>query len=112
MVLAQVVVLVQEAAFKLPVSMIFYAWECGGALQAGRNIAEDLLLRPIEWLQLAVPALLYTVQNTMLYVGFANVEAAVGQVTYQSKILWTALFSVLIMGKRLSPNQVRLEGHS
>ena len=35
----------------------------------------------------------------MLYVGFANVEAAVGQVTYQSKIIWTALFSVLILGK-------------
>ena len=25
--------------------------------------------------------------------------------TYQSKIIWTALFSVLILGKRLSPNQ-------
>ena len=102
---SQVAVLLQEGAMKLPISMGMYSWECGGALSACRNIAEDLRLRPVEWLQLSVPALLYTVQNTMLYVGFANVEAAVGQVTYQSKILWTALFSVLIVGKRLSPNQ-------
>jgi len=102
---SQVAVLLQEGAVKLPVSMLMYAWECGGGLRAYRSIAEDLRQRPVEWLQLSVPALLYTVQNTMLYVGFANVEAAVGQVTYQSKILWTALFSVLIVGKRLSPNQ-------
>ena len=30
--------------------------------------------------QLAVPALLYTLQNNMLYVGFTHVEVAVGQV--------------------------------
>ena len=41
---------------------------------------------------LAVPALLYTVQN-MLYVGFANLEAAIGLVTYQSKIFFTGTFS-------------------
>jgi len=61
--------------------------------------------RPIEWVQLAVPALLYTIQNTMLYVGFANIEAAIGQVTYQSKILWTALFSVVLLRKKLNLNQ-------
>jgi UDP-sugar transporter A1/2/3 len=79
--------------------------ECGGLLAAVRAIGADLRERPAEWAQLAVPALLYTVQNTMMYVGYANVEAAVGQITYQSKILWTALFSVLILGKRLSVNQ-------
>ena len=102
---SQVVVLLQEGAVKLPTSMLMYAWECGGGLRACRSLADDLRQRPVEWLQLSVPALLYTVQNTMLYVGFANVEAAVGQVTYQSKIIWTALFSVLILGKRLSSNQ-------
>ena len=102
---SQVAVLMQEVAIKLPISMVLYAIECGGVLASFRSIAEDLRARPVEWLQLAVPALLYTVQNTLLYVGYANVEAAVGQVTYQSKILWTAVCSVLILGKRLSPNQ-------
>ena len=102
---SQVAVLMQEGATKLPISALLYAIECGGALKAGKAIVEDVRERYMEWAQLAVPALLYTVQNTLLYVGMANVEAAIGQVTYQSKILWTALFSVIILGKKLNPNQ-------
>ena len=78
--------------------------------------------------QLAIPALLYTLQNNMLYVGFTHLEVAVGQVRlpaararacarqqrtlrvseqvmYQTKILFTAICSVLLLGKRLSVNQ-------
>ena len=102
---SQVAVLMQEIAIKLPVCMLLYALECGGVLKAMSSIVNDLRERPTEWAQLAVPALLYTVQNTMLYVGYANVEAAIGQITYQSKIVWTAVFSVLILGKKLSVNQ-------
>ena len=102
---SQVAVLMQEVAVKLPLSALFYAVECRGVLSMFTSLVADLRARPGEWAQLVVPAVLYTVQNTLLYVGYANVEAAVGQVTYQSKIIWTALFSVLIMGKRLSANQ-------
>ena len=94
---SQVAVLLQEAAVKLPISIVLYAVECNGLTAALRSIMEDLKERPVEWLQLSVPAVLYTIQNTMLYVGLANVEAAIGQVTYQSKILWTALFSVRLV---------------
>ena len=99
---SQVAVLMQEVAVKLPISTAFYVLECEGPLRACRSIAADLRTRPGEWAQLAVPAILYTIQNTLLYVGYANVEAAIGQVTYQSKILWTAMFSIIILGKRLT----------
>lgn len=102
---SQVAVLMQELAIKLPLCSVLYAVECGGVISAARSVVTDLRERYVEWAQLAVPALLYTVQNTMMYVGYANVEAAIGQITYQSKILWTALFSVLILGKKLSQNQ-------
>lgn len=102
---SQVAVLMQELVVKLPVCTILYALECGGLLTALRSITNDLRERPTEWAQLAVPAVLYTIQNTMLYVGFANVEAAVGQITYQSKILWTAMFSIMLLGKQLTTNQ-------
>jgi len=59
----------------------------------------------VEWVQLAVPAALYTLQNVMLFVGAAHLEAAIAQVTYQVKIFFTAIFSVCLLGKRLSPNQ-------
>ena len=102
---SQVAVLMQECAVKLPISTMFYVFECQGALAACRSLIRDLRSHPREWAQLAVPAILYTVQNTLLYIGYANVEAAVGMVTYQSKILWTALFSILVLEKRLSPAQ-------
>ena len=100
-----VLVLVQEFVLKLPFCMILYSIECGGVLAACRAVVTDLRERPKEWLQLSVPAALYTIQNTMMYVGYANLEAAIGQVTYQSKILFTAVFSVLLLGKRLSQVQ-------
>ena len=62
---SQVAVLMQEVAGKLPVSMVLYAIECGGALKAFRSMTDDLRERPREWLQLGIPALLYTIQNTV-----------------------------------------------
>ena len=52
--------------------------------------------------KLAIPASLYTLQNTLQYVSISNLDAATMQVTYQFKILPTALFSVLLLNRSLS----------
>lgn len=69
------------------------------------SLVADAKAKPIEWLQLGVPAALYTIQNNMLYIGFANLESAIGLITYQIKMPLTAVFSVILLSKALSFNQ-------
>uniref|UniRef100_A0A7S3LKD9 UDP-N-acetylglucosamine transporter n=1 Tax=Aplanochytrium stocchinoi TaxID=215587 RepID=A0A7S3LKD9_9STRA len=59
----------------------------------------------VDTIKLAVPGLLYTVQNNLLFIALSNLEAAIYQVTYQLKILTTAVFSVALLGKHISSLQ-------
>ncbi|KAL8813069.1 MAG: hypothetical protein Q9200_000536 [Gallowayella weberi] len=55
--------------------------------------------------KLAIPASLYVLQNSLQYYAISNLDAATFQITYQFKILPTALFSILLLRRRLSPRQ-------
>ena len=52
--------------------------------------------------KLAIPACLYVLQSSLQYVAISNLDSATYQVTYQFKILPTALFSVLLLRRKLS----------
>ncbi|KAL2097750.1 hypothetical protein ACEWY4_006957 [Coilia grayii] len=68
-------------------------------------LREEIVNKPTETLKLAIPSGIYTFQNNLLYVALTNLDAATYQVTYQLKILTTALFSVSMLGKRLGKYQ-------
>lgn len=52
--------------------------------------------------KLCVPAALYTLQSSLLYRAISNLSVATFQVTYQLRILTTAIFSVLLLKRQLS----------
>ena len=51
--------------------------------------------------KMAIPAMLYTLQNSVQYIAAGNLDAATFQVTSQLKILTTAVFSVVLLGRAL-----------
>jgi len=72
-----------------------------------RNLAELIAccfdiqgLKPVF-----IPCGLYTLQNNLLYLALSNLSGAEYQVTFQLKILFTALFSVMILGRNLAARQ-------
>lgn len=65
-----------------------------------RSIKLNIIDTPIDTLKTLIPALLYLLQNSLLYIALSNLSAPLFQVTYQSKLLTTALVSVVMLDRR------------
>lgn len=64
-----------------------------------------IISNPLDFLKILIPALLYLLQNSLLYVALSNLSAPLFQVTYQSKLLTTALVSVFLLARRYTLQQ-------
>lgn len=73
-------------------------------LQHGRGLPAHLVavLRWSDTLRFAVPALCFTLQTNLLWIGIALLDAPTYMVTGQMKISLTALFAVHLLGLSLS----------
>ncbi|CAI4226574.1 unnamed protein product [Auanema sp. JU1783] len=66
------------------------------------ELSRDIFSKPADTLKVAVPAVLYVIQNNLLFLALSKLDAATYQVTYQLKILTTAFFSVMMLQRSLS----------
>jgi solute carrier family 35 (UDP-sugar transporter), member A1/2/3 len=82
--------------------ILFFIFDCGGSLwKAAELIVKGLMSDDStgDALKLCVPALLYTIQNTLQY----TIESSpLFLVVYQLKVITTALFYSTLLGRRIS----------
>jgi len=69
------------------------------------SLHSTIVLQPMDTLKVCVPSFVYLIQNNLLYVAASNLDVATYQITYQLKILTTAMFAVTMLGKKLIPSQ-------
>ncbi|XP_054764035.1 UDP-N-acetylglucosamine transporter-like isoform X2 [Lytechinus pictus] len=86
--------------------LLVYFQEGGGTIDGfAKVMREEIVNKPIDSLKLAIPSGLYTLQNNLLFLALSHLDAATYQVTYQLKILTTAMFSVFMLGKQLNASK-------
>jgi solute carrier family 35 (UDP-sugar transporter), member A1/2/3 len=69
------------------------------------NLQIHVVQRPRQALQMIIPAMLYLVQNTLLYVALTNLTAPMFCLTYQGKLVTTAMVSVVMLRRSYSMQQ-------
>lgn len=88
---------------KLALSCVFEHFAASRGLL--HSLQENIIRRPMDALKISIPALLYLIQNTVLYVALSNLSAPLFQVTYQAKLVTTAVVSVIMLGRQYSRKQ-------
>ncbi|KAG0012071.1 hypothetical protein BGZ80_000229 [Entomortierella chlamydospora] len=87
---------------KLCACCLILLYKTGSIAHTVYIIRKEIVEQPREILKMLVPSGLYALQNNLLYIALSNLEAATFQVTYQMKILSTAIFSVVMLNRRLT----------
>ena len=87
---------------KLITSIIAIYGTSKSATAALNVIVRTLFGMPDQMLRVAMPALLYTIQNNIIYIALQHLDAVSFQITYQLKIVAALIASRVLLKKRAS----------
>ena len=68
--------------FKMVGSALIILIQEGGILKWLHHLNQNILKQPLDCLKISVPAIIYMLQNNLLYVALSNLEAATFQVGF------------------------------
>lgn len=104
--LASTAVLFSEILKLVISTALCFIYDANGSVSKFAEISHDEFINNMrDWLKLTVPSILYTLQNSLQYFSMSQLSAPVFQVLYQMKIVTTAVFSVLILSRRITSLQ-------
>lgn len=103
--LSSTVVVIAELLKLLFCSLIIYKDSGYNLERFMATINKEILSNLTESLKVLVPASLYALQNNLAFYALTNLDPATYQVAYQLKILTTAVFSVLLVHKKIKRRQ-------
>ncbi|TDG41151.1 hypothetical protein AWZ03_012425 [Drosophila navojoa] len=103
--LSSTAVLMSEFVKLITCLVLVFNEEGKDAQKFVRSLHRTIIANPMDTLKVCVPSLVYIVQNNLLYVSASHLDAATYQVTYQLKILTTAMFAVVILRRKLFNTQ-------
>ncbi|KAL2016790.1 hypothetical protein VTK56DRAFT_3003 [Thermocarpiscus australiensis] len=95
---------------KLAISLTFAIYEASSSLapQTPATVLFEQIYNSVfsgdSW-KMAIPAVLYTLENTLQYVALGNLDPVHFQILYQLKIITTAVFMVVLLGRTLGPRR-------
>jgi UDP-sugar transporter A1/2/3 len=70
-----------------------------------KELFDDIFGKPLDLLKISIPAILFTIQNNLLYYAISHLDVITFQAISQLKILTTAIFSVIMLNKTLESKQ-------
>ena len=90
---------------KVLVSIVLLYLESNSFTELCNQINQQIIKNPFDSIKTGIPAFLFTIQTNLVYLAISNLDAAVFQVTFQIKILTTALFTVILLNRSLRCSQ-------